>query len=64
MCVSIACMYVQLISEIDTASDRVAALAACKLKDARLATFLDDMLVCVGVCTRREDGTLQFNGNA
>lgn len=50
----------QIITDIDTAPNRVEALHRAKLEDPRLAGFIDEVLLCVGACERQPDGTIQF----
>ncbi len=53
---------VQLIRQIDSAPDRLKALEMAMAKNKDFASFLDDMLLTLGVCTRTPDGLVQFVG--
>jgi len=52
-----------LIRHIDGARDRVNALEAAKRSHgAEFQAFIDEMLVAVGACVRRPDGSVEFVG--
>lgn len=53
----------EVIRAVDSAPDRAAALARARERwGADFQTFLDGMLLTVGVATRRPDGSVEFTG--
>ena len=59
-CACVHGVMMQLVEAIDGADNRIEALEIAKAKDSRLAAFIDEMLLAVGACERRPDGSVGF----